>query len=621
MTQQLREALERATELAPTSEVDPDAIWVDARRANRNSRVLLVVASLVIAVVAGGAVWRGADFLDSVQPAQPVTGPPSYEESMLGFPDDLWSIPAGMPTTAAEGPIGPLALVSYAEHQGFWPWSDGESMVYGVSAVTGEYRFLSLPGWSPSRDPGLDEFVVMSPDGASLAYPHWNPALDNWPKYDGLTVYDTVTDEARVHTVDSPHGIDFTWMEWSPDSTQLMLGLLSNDDGNTPEYMTGRVMDAARYDVSSDSFEVIPDSEQLSSLSPTSWKPPSADANNGPVIPPGLVEHDGRVLRVLDPLTASEIASFRLDESADFDEEIWNQDGTRFVASATSGCGPGCRGGQPLVVTGELDSERAEVAIEVIARASGKLMRWRPLGWNGDDRIVGRNGINYESWFELGDSSSHRQLLSVDKTDPEEVQLFNVAADALRGHAIRGVEPVAPWGFLGLAVGVGGLVVLMLEVFALRSRMRRLRTPNQDLGAMADFVWRRDAASALVLIATIFVAFEIVWLIRGSGVSQPGLSTPVFAIVMMFMLWRVWRRGQIARFPLFMLTGLLTAIATLAVLNAAVNSPETISVLLALGAVGGLVSTALLLSPAVVDHVRGLDVIPEQKDAAGAQTV
>ncbi len=106
--QQMRDALERATELAPPSEVDPDAIWLDARRANRNSRLLLVVASLVIGVMAGGLVWRGADFTQSLQPARPVAPPPSYEESMLAFPDGLWSIPAGMPTTAEEGPIGPL---------------------------------------------------------------------------------------------------------------------------------------------------------------------------------------------------------------------------------------------------------------------------------------------------------------------------------------------------------------------------------------------------------------------------------------------------------------------------------------------------------------------------------
>lgn len=623
--QQMRDALERATELAPPSEVDPDAIWLDAHRANRNSRLLLVVASLVIGVMAGGLVWRGADFTQSLQPARPVAPPPSYEESVLGFPDDLWSIPAGMPTTAEEGPIGPLALVSMAEHKGPWPWSDEKLMVYGVSAVTGEYRFLSLPGWTPlslrgwtSNELNPEELVALSPDGSTVAYPHENPELGNWPDphYDGVTLYNAVTGETQVHTIESPQGIDFSWMEWSPDSSQLAMGLLARDDPESPGVSIREFTDAARYDVATNTVEVIPDSHELSDASQVSWKPEGLEAEGAGFSSGGLVLTTPRVLRVLDPVDGSLVESYRLNRRVELGHLIWKEDGRRFVASAGPGCAPECPA-QQLLVMGTLRPGRDEAEIDVIARASGKLMRWQPLGWNGNDRIVGRNGINYESWFELGESSSHRQLLSVDKRNPEDLQLFKVAADALRGDSIKAVEPVAPWGLLWFAIGGGLLVAPLAGVWGLRRRMRRLATPSHGARAMADFVWRRDAASALTCVTGILVSVEIVWLMLGWRVRQDWSSLIWFAL-MLFLLWRVWRRGLIARFPLFLWIGFLTALATMHVVFADVDAVDTVSVFVALGALGGWISSALLLSPAVVAHVAGTDAIPEQPEPSNA---
>ncbi len=303
--------------------------------------------------------------------------------------------------------------------------------------------------------------------------------------------------------------------------------------------------------------------------------------------------------------------SYRLSKPLALGRLVWNPNETTFVASARPDCEPDCVSGvQQLVVTGDLHPRRGEVEIDVIARASGKLMRWHPLGWNGNDRIVGRNGINYESWFELGESSSYRQLLSVDKRNPEDLQLFNVAAGALRGDSIRAVEPVAPWGLLGFAIGGGLLVALLTGVWGVRRRMRRRGTPRPGPREMADFVWRRDAASALIFIAGIFVSVEIVWLLLGSRVRQDGSSLTWFALTL-FLLWRVWRRGSIARFPLFLWIGLLTALATLHAVYAAVDAVDTLSVWGVLAGLGGLVSSALLLSPAVVAHVAGTDAIPE----------
>lgn len=217
----LEEQLSRLADDAPPATPDP-GLWDCGRRWQRRRRggTTLVAVAAVLALVAIGALsWQRA------QP--PVAVPPSGQP---GLPDRVFEPSPWLPGTEGDGPLGPIAVIMGAERRG---WGGATSGTVAVSATTGDYRFLDLPG---AVDAALAE-PVLSPDGAHIAY--WltgtteeSPNTDSGPLV-GVAVYDTVTGGVRRHLIPTAHGVRDYALAWA-DAETLVLGYgqLKGGDGD-----------------------------------------------------------------------------------------------------------------------------------------------------------------------------------------------------------------------------------------------------------------------------------------------------------------------------------------------------------------------------------------------------
>src|SRR5690349_8960591 len=132
-----------AYQAPPAETVDADELWVAGRRRVRRQRLIGVAVAAALAVLVGTAAL--------VVPA-PVVVMPAGEVHAPGFPTRVYTPSRWLAGTDDKGPLGQLALITGA------PRHDGNGIV-GVSATTGEYRFLDLPGFVEGTTPDL------APDG------------------------------------------------------------------------------------------------------------------------------------------------------------------------------------------------------------------------------------------------------------------------------------------------------------------------------------------------------------------------------------------------------------------------------------------------------------------------
>jgi len=196
---------------APGALPEP-ALWDRGRRyARLRRRGTAAVAALgVLAVVAVGAVsWQRA-----APPAE--LAPASAPAAM---PDELFVPSPWLPGTEEAGPLGQLAAIIPADRGG---WTGDEMGLVGISATTGEYRFLDLPG-------DADEAVALSPDGRHLAY--WatgettgspNRGDGDSAPVTGVALYDTVSGEVERHDVRTEQGLMTSDLVWADPATLLV---------------------------------------------------------------------------------------------------------------------------------------------------------------------------------------------------------------------------------------------------------------------------------------------------------------------------------------------------------------------------------------------------------------
>ena len=169
------------------------------QRRRRAGTAGLVAAGAVALLALAGVSW--------VRTADPV---PADADAQHALPERVYEPSRWLPTTADAGPLGALAAVIGAD-QGSWTGADPG--LVGVSATTGEYRFLDLP-WAV-----LTAAWALSPDGRHVAY--WttgdtdrSPNLDSGP-VTGVAVYDAVTGQVIRHPVETNHGLDPDVLAWA----------------------------------------------------------------------------------------------------------------------------------------------------------------------------------------------------------------------------------------------------------------------------------------------------------------------------------------------------------------------------------------------------------------------
>ena len=205
---------------APTPTPDP-LLWDRAARFHRRRRAgtagILAVAVLAVLSLVGIDTWQRSP---GVEPAAPGTEPV--------LPARFWEPSPWLPGTGGE-PTGPLAALITAERKGWLSTSDG---VVGVSATTGEYRFLDLPDDSTQA-------WALSPDGSKVAY--WVTGETARSPYTaggqysvavGVAVWDATTGEVQRHEVESDHGLATGDLLWA-DARHVVVSWTVNAAGDT----------------------------------------------------------------------------------------------------------------------------------------------------------------------------------------------------------------------------------------------------------------------------------------------------------------------------------------------------------------------------------------------------
>ncbi|MCW2756016.1 MAG: hypothetical protein JWQ32_3427 [Marmoricola sp.] len=187
---------------APTL-TDPAALWTSGRRRVLRRRTAGAVVALGLIAAVGTAVV--------VVPSQPVVMPAGTPHAPA-LPENIYRPPTHLDGTAEKGPLGQLAVLSGAQR-------GSSAGLFGISARTGEYRFLDLPN-------DLGAGGVLSPDGNHIVYwlgpdagHHANP---NSPRARGAAIYDTRTGVVQRAAFPSQDGVATGELSWFDDATVLL---------------------------------------------------------------------------------------------------------------------------------------------------------------------------------------------------------------------------------------------------------------------------------------------------------------------------------------------------------------------------------------------------------------
>src|SRR5262245_59517516 len=176
----LQDRLADLAEDAPPPRPAPE-LWDRGLRYRRRRWTGTAVVAAVAAVallVLGTATWLRSSSDEPLPAGSPAA-----------MPDHLYAASGWLPGTDRAGPLGPIAaLVPTVRHT----WTGDENGVVGVSATTGEYRFVDLPGLAV--DDALDGSWSLSPDGRFIAYLYRDDGAHVAPgAATGVALYDTST--------------------------------------------------------------------------------------------------------------------------------------------------------------------------------------------------------------------------------------------------------------------------------------------------------------------------------------------------------------------------------------------------------------------------------------------
>lgn len=199
MSAELRERLGDLAGQIPTTPPPPD-LWDRGRTYGRRrtlTQVAVASCCLLLLAVGVSTAWSQLD-----QPEFP----PARGDALVYLPDRLYNASPWLPGTDDEGPLGRLVAVIGAQRMTLTSSSD---QLVGVSADTGEYRFLDLPGSGEAESMMGEDAPVLSSDGRWLAYLRVDDEA-----IVGLGAYDAVTGKVRRYELASEHGVSDVEMAW-----------------------------------------------------------------------------------------------------------------------------------------------------------------------------------------------------------------------------------------------------------------------------------------------------------------------------------------------------------------------------------------------------------------------
>ncbi|MBS2938147.1 hypothetical protein KDN32_10365 [Nocardioides sp. J2M5] len=441
--------LERLAAHAPAHGVDADAVWSRGRRRQRLRGAAAVAAVLVVGLL--GATTAPL-VLQRVQDAQVADAAAS-----MVLPD-LLRQPGGWEPAFPEAP-GRLSAVGFGTRSGLW---SSRAAWWGVSATTGESRFLDLPDAADTVDA-----PALSADGWRLAY--WvtgevpgepltmgGPTVEDTQPAVGVAVLDLRTGDRDVWRLDTEHGLATNGLAWAGDVLWWSAGQVTRF-GETA--VGGTDIATRRWDFASGERGVPTGAEAR--VSPLEVR----SAPDGFVAYPrrrGLVVVSGDERRTLDLVLPS-----GAPPSAGVVSATLSPDGASVVALLRP---------DATVSTGEPD-QLVVGAVEdgvVRLRVVDDVLAFDVLGWRSPSQVVvasvaeGEDGrpsqVLQASSLDLGTGET-TDLLEVSGNTPQ------VAADAWAAELVPAPDP--PFAPDPRLVGVGVLVAGLALWRVLRWRGRR----------------------------------------------------------------------------------------------------------------------------------------------------
>jgi hypothetical protein len=407
----LHDRLADLADEAPIGVPAPD-LWTRGQRVHRRrcaGTVVIVAVTVLVLGILGVTSWQR----DRQEPL------PTVPTEGMRLPDHLYVPSRWLPGTDDDGPLGRLSAIVL-----------GVRGVTGVSASTGEYRHLDLPGWIGLSDTvgAFSAVNALSADGTRVAY---------WYDLDvdqGVAVYDATTGEIERHDLPSEHGIE-------PD------GLVFAGDQLWFNYQ--RYTDAE---------------QDLTGRGPQVW-----DLGSGAVLPPrwpdlGLFQTtvaDGRLVRAdggLELWTADRRQPVRrtVDRSLTGPVVVGPDAGT--VAAIQDPDGPSVFTDQP----GDLLVLRPATPRHLTGTAVPGVRAYAVLGWRDDQHLVvyGDGAVYRSVGIDSGEAVS---LVDADLPNGN----YLVAQDAWSAPSFDAPAPPDPldprltWGG-GVGVVVAGAFLLVL---------------------------------------------------------------------------------------------------------------------------------------------------------------
>lgn len=240
--------LERLASHAPAQGLDPGALWTRGRRRQRGRALAALTA--VVAVAVGGAAMT-PHLLARAQEVAPVTS-----NGAMVLPDVIRQ-PGGWDPAFGRVP-GRLSAVGFGQRSTLW---STRAAWWGVSATTGESRFLDLPGAADAAGT-----PVLSADGWRLAY--WAtgdvpgeplsmgaPSDEDVAPVVGVAVLDLRTGDRDVWSLETEHGLATGGLAWAGDVLWWSAGQLSRA-GETS--LRGNDIVARSWDVTTDERDDSP---------------------------------------------------------------------------------------------------------------------------------------------------------------------------------------------------------------------------------------------------------------------------------------------------------------------------------------------------------------------------
>ena len=206
--------LERLAAHAPAAGVDPEAVWSRGRRWHRR-RTGAVLAGVAVLGLLSAAVTPAL-----VDRAQPVEMASSEDRMVLPA---VVRPPGGWEPAFDDAP-GRLSAVGTGWRAGWW---SPRPALWGVSAASGESRWLDLPAESSG------DVAVLSADGTKLAY--WvsvgvagTRTDDQLPAPTELRLLDLLTGDEQRWAPTNDHGLMTGGMAWAGDTLWFNAGAFSD---------------------------------------------------------------------------------------------------------------------------------------------------------------------------------------------------------------------------------------------------------------------------------------------------------------------------------------------------------------------------------------------------------